>query len=112
MELFALVWEKSARLLAKELGVLDIATGKPCDGLQVLKPPSGYWARVQSGQTPRHPPLPAFREDIDRSRRAALRSGPYSAILDNAKQALGQPPQGAMPLDQGERIALAIDTQG
>lgn len=73
-ELFALVWEKPTQDLAIELGVSDVAIGKLCARLQVPKPPRGYWARVQSGQTPRRPPLAAFREEIDRSRREAARA--------------------------------------
>lgn len=72
-ELFALVWEKPASELAKELGVSDVAISKLCTRLQVPKPPRGYWARVLSGQTPRRPPLSAFREEVDRRRRAAAR---------------------------------------
>jgi hypothetical protein len=72
-ELFALVWEKPTQEVAKDLGVSDVAIGKLCVRLQVPKPPRGYWARVQSGQTPRRPPLPAFREELDRRRREAVR---------------------------------------
>ncbi|MPY75152.1 MAG: hypothetical protein GEU87_12910 [Alphaproteobacteria bacterium] len=72
-ELFALVWEKPIQDVATELGVSDVAIGKMCARLQVPKPPRGYWARVRSGQTPRRLPLPAFREEIDRIRRAAVR---------------------------------------
>ncbi|MES0110164.1 hypothetical protein [Mesorhizobium sp. M0013] len=73
-ELFALVWEKPTWEIAKELGVSDVAIGKFCARLQVPKPPRGYWARVRSGQTSRRPPLAAFREEIDRSRREAARA--------------------------------------
>jgi hypothetical protein len=72
-ELFALVWEKPTQEVAKELGVSDVAIAKLCTRLQVPKPPRGYWARVQAGQTPRRPPLAAFREEIERSRRERLR---------------------------------------
>jgi hypothetical protein len=72
-ELFALVWEKPTREVAKDLGVSDVAIGKLCTRLQVPKPPRGYWARIQSGQTRRRPPLAAFREEIDRNRREAAR---------------------------------------
>lgn len=68
-ELFALVWEKPTCEVARDLGVSDVAVGKLCTRLQVPNPRRGYWARVQSGQTPRRPPLAAFREEIDRSRR-------------------------------------------
>src|SRR5262245_32049169 len=38
------------------------------------KPPRGYWARVQSGQTPRRPPLAAFRDELERRRRETARA--------------------------------------
>lgn len=73
-ELFALVWEKPTQEVAKELGMSDVAVGKLCARLQVPKPTRGYWARVRSGQTPRRPPLTAFREEVDRKRREAART--------------------------------------
>lgn len=56
-ELFALVWEKPTREIAKDFGLSDVAIGNLCARLQVPKPPRGYWARVQAGQTLRRPPL-------------------------------------------------------
>lgn len=73
-ELFALVWEKPTLEVAKELGISDVAVGKLCARLQVPKPPRGYWARVQAGQTPRRPPLQAFREEIERRRQEKARA--------------------------------------
>lgn len=73
-ELFALVWERPTQEVAKELGVSDVAIAKLCARLQVPKPPRGYWARVRSGQTPRRPPLAAFREEVDRRRRETVRA--------------------------------------
>lgn len=72
-ELFALIWEKPTQEVAKDFGVSDVAIAKLCTRLQVPKPPRGYWARVKSGQTPRRPPLAAFREEVDRKRREAAR---------------------------------------
>ena len=72
-ELFALVWEKPTSEVARQFGVSDVAISKLCTRLQVPKPPRGYWARVGSGQTPRRPPLAAFREEVDRRRREAVR---------------------------------------
>lgn len=73
-ELFALVWEKPTQEVARELGVSDVAIAKLCARLQVPKPPRGYWARVKSGQTPKRPPLAAFREEVDRKRRETARA--------------------------------------
>ncbi len=50
--LFALVWEKPTQEVASELGVSDFAIAKQCARPQIPKPQRGYWARVQSGQTP------------------------------------------------------------
>ena len=65
-ELFALIWEKPTVEVAKELGVSDVAVAKLCARLQVPKPPRGYWARIESGQTPRRAPLRAFRKAMAR----------------------------------------------
>ena len=73
-KLFAMVWERPAEEVAKELGVSGVALGKLCRRLQVPKPPRGYWARVASGQTPRRPPLPAYRAEIAERLRKQARS--------------------------------------
>lgn len=72
-ELFAALWEKPTSQIARELGISDVALGKLCRKHQVPKPPRGYWARVAAGQTPKRPPLPAFREELERARKASLR---------------------------------------
>ncbi len=64
-ELFALVWERPATEVARELGISNVALGKLCRQLQVPKPPWGYWARVKAGWTPRRPPLAAFRAEVE-----------------------------------------------
>ena len=73
-ELFAWVWERPTQEVAKELGVSDVAIGKLCTRLQVPKPPRGYWAKVQSRQMLRRPPLGAFREELERRRLATARA--------------------------------------
>lgn len=72
-ELFALIWEKPAVEVARDLGISDVAVGKLCARLQVPKPPRGYWARIESGQAPRCPPLRAFRDEIDERRKVLAR---------------------------------------
>lgn len=59
------VWERPTSEIAVELGISNVAVGKLCQKLQVPKPPRGYWARVGAGQTPRRPPLKAFREELE-----------------------------------------------
>ena len=73
-EIFALVWERPATEVARELGVSDVALGKLCRRLQVPKPPRGYWARVASGKKPRRPPLQEYRTEIEKRLRKQARS--------------------------------------
>ncbi|MBB2677432.1 UNVERIFIED_ORG: hypothetical protein GGI61_000978 [Rhizobium esperanzae] len=73
-ELFALVWERPTSEIAIELGVSDVAVGKLCEKMQVPKPPRGYWARVEAGQTPRRPALKAFREELEAKRRSTIQA--------------------------------------
>ena len=73
-ELFALVWERTATEVARELGISDVALGKLCWQLQVPKPPRGYWARVASGKTPRKPPLQVYRTEIEERLRKQVKS--------------------------------------
>ena len=68
------MWERPARQIARELGISDVALGKLCRHLQVPKPPRGYWARVASGKTPRKPPLPAYRTEVEERLRKQVKS--------------------------------------
>jgi hypothetical protein len=52
-ELYALVWSKPTRTIAKELGISDVALGKTCRKLSAPKPPPGYWAKVAHGKSPK-----------------------------------------------------------
>lgn len=79
-ELFAMVWERPTQEVAKELCVSDVAIGKLCARLQVPKPPRGYWARVQSGQIPRRPPLKAFRDELELRRQEVARARAAEAL--------------------------------
>lgn len=81
-----MVWERPTQEVAKELGVSDVAIGKLCIRLQVPKPPRGYWARVQSGQTPRRPPLGAFREELERHRQEVARERAAEALTKLQQQ--------------------------
>lgn len=81
-ELFALVWDRPMIEVAKELGISDVALAKRCRSLQVPTPPRGYWARVRAGQRPKRPPLRAFVDDLRDYR--------------------GKPPEGQVPLSEGQ----------
>jgi len=73
-ELFALVWERPAREIARELGISDVALGKLCRKLQVPKPPRGYWAKIAAGRKPRQPPLKAYREELEKQYKKQITS--------------------------------------
>lgn len=64
--LFELVWSKPTTQVADDLGISDTAVKKLCQKLQVPKPPRGYWRRVETGEEPRRPPLPAMLEQATR----------------------------------------------
>jgi hypothetical protein len=53
-ELEKLVWSKPTTILAKELGVSDVAIAKRCKSLGITKPKPGFWAKVKAGLIP-HP---------------------------------------------------------
>jgi len=53
-ELERLVWSKATSQLAAEFGVSDVAIGKRCKALGIVKPPQGFWNKVAAGKIP-HP---------------------------------------------------------
>jgi hypothetical protein len=59
--LYDLVWSKPMTEVAAEFGISDVALAKRCASVEIPVPPRGYWARVQAGQKPRRPDLPARR---------------------------------------------------
>ncbi len=48
-----LIWEKPTSQIAKDLGVSDKAIEKHCKKLALKKPPRGYWAKIQAGESER-----------------------------------------------------------
>ena len=44
-EMTNLVYQKPTQVLAKELGVSDVAIAKYCKKHGIAKPPRGYWAK-------------------------------------------------------------------
>jgi hypothetical protein len=58
-ELYELAWSKALTSLAKDFGISDVALAKRCRGLNIPIPGRGYWARVEAGQKPSRPKLPA-----------------------------------------------------
>lgn len=53
-EIERLVWSKATSQLAAEFGVSDVAIGKRCNALGIVKPPQGFWNKVAAGKIP-HP---------------------------------------------------------
>jgi hypothetical protein len=58
-ELYELAWSKALTSLAKDFGISDVALAKRCRALAIPIPGRGYWARVEAGQKPSRPKLPA-----------------------------------------------------
>lgn len=42
-QLYDLVWSKPMRVLAKELGMSDVALGNWCRKMEIPRPGVGYW---------------------------------------------------------------------
>lgn len=53
-ELESLVWSMPTVQVANLFGISDSAVGKRCRTLNIVKPPRGFWAKVQSNAIP-HP---------------------------------------------------------
>lgn len=85
--LFELVWSKPTTQVAKELGISDTAVKKRCRKLQVPKPPPGYWRRIETGEEPRRPPLPAMLEQATREPKRT-RTKPVGTYLSPRRREL------------------------
>jgi hypothetical protein len=57
-ELYALVWAKPMRTVAKGIGVSDVALAKRCRRMAIPLPGRGYWARKAAGKKVRPISLP------------------------------------------------------
>src|SRR5262245_33809750 len=57
-ELYAQVWAKTIRDVAKDYGVSDVALKKICRKLNVPTPPQGYWLRDPAARDVVRPKLP------------------------------------------------------
>jgi hypothetical protein len=58
-DLYELAWSKPLSELAKDFGISDVGLAKRCRKLGIPIPGRGYWARVDAGQKPYQPKLPA-----------------------------------------------------
>lgn len=57
-QLYALVWDRPMRTLAREFGLSDVALHKICRKHSIPTPPVGYWAKKAHGKKVTVTPLP------------------------------------------------------
>jgi hypothetical protein len=62
--LYERVWSTPGRKLSEEFGVSDVAIAKRCRKLNIPRPPRGYWAKIEAGQSVKRPPLPPSQEQV------------------------------------------------
>lgn len=62
-DLYKMVWERSVLIIAKEIGVSDVAVAKACRKAGIPLPERGHWAIVKSGRAVKTPPLPKTKPD-------------------------------------------------
>jgi len=79
-ELYELAWSKALSSLAKDFGISDVALAKRCRSLLIPIPGRGYWARVEAGQKPSRPKLPAREADWRDRRALTLARIPHSSM--------------------------------
>src|ERR1700682_1141447 len=58
-KLFEEVWAEPMTTVAKRYGVSSSYLARVCERLNVPRPARGYWTRLQVGQSPSRPELPA-----------------------------------------------------
>lgn len=61
--LYEKVWERPVLIIAREIGVSDVALAKACRKAGIPLPNRGHWAIVKSGRTVKMPPLPKPKPD-------------------------------------------------
>jgi len=66
-ELFDLVWTKPVTHIAKEFGVQPALVLKACELLNVPRPTTGHWVKVDHGQVPPPPALPQTASGVHSS---------------------------------------------
>ena len=62
-DLYKMVWERPVLIIAKEIGVSDVAVAKACRKAGIPLPNRGHWAIVKAGRTVKVPPLPKPKPD-------------------------------------------------
>lgn len=61
--LHQMVWERPVLVLAKEIGVSDVALAKACRKAGIPLPKRGHWAIIKAGRAIKMPALPAPKSD-------------------------------------------------
>lgn len=61
-ELYEMVWARQVLVIAKEIGVSDVALSKACRRAGIPLPARGYWAAAKSGRSLKMPALTAPEE--------------------------------------------------
>lgn len=62
-KLYEQVWTVPGTILAAQYGVSDVGLAKICRRHGIPRPPRGYWARRQAGQSVKPKPLPKIKGD-------------------------------------------------
>lgn len=62
-DLYNMVWERPVLVIAKKIGVSDVAVAKACRKAGIPLPNRGHWAIVKSGRAVKTPPLPKPKLD-------------------------------------------------
>lgn len=57
-DIYCRVWERPARMVAREFGISGTRLKKICKELGVPTPPRGYWAKIEAGKAVMRAPLP------------------------------------------------------
>ncbi len=57
-DLYKMVWERPVLIIAKEIGVSDVAVAKACRKAGIPLPRRGHWAIIKAGRTIKTPVLP------------------------------------------------------
>lgn len=62
-DLYKMVWERPVLIIAKQIGVSDVAVAKACRKAGIPLPNRGHGAIVKAGRTVKVPPLPKPKPD-------------------------------------------------
>ena len=62
-KLYERLWSEPTTKVAVAFGISDVGLAKLCKRHDIPRPPRGYWAQRQHGQTPPQEPLPRPEDD-------------------------------------------------